>query len=62
MSEDEIAGQHHQCSEHELGQTPGVSEGKGRLVCCRPWGRKELDMIGRATEQQHELRMLQYTG
>ena len=38
VSEDEMAGQHHQCSEHELGQTPGDSEGKGRLVCCSPWG------------------------
>ena len=22
----------------------GSSEGQGRLVCCGPWGRKELDM------------------
>ena len=22
----------------------GNSEGQGRLVCCGPWGRKELDM------------------
>ena len=36
-------GQHHQCNEHELGQTTGVGEGQGGLVCCNPWGRKELD-------------------
>ena len=38
-------------NEHELGQTPGDGEGKGRLVCCSPWGHKELDMTGWATEQ-----------
>ena len=25
-SEDEMAGQHHRCNEHELEQTPGVRE------------------------------------
>ena len=25
-SEDEMAGQHHQCNEHELEQTPGVKD------------------------------------
>ena len=25
-------------------QTLGVGEGQGGLVCCSPWGRKELDM------------------
>ena len=44
-SGDEMAGQHHQCNEHELGQTPGDDEGQGGLVCCSPWGHKELDMI-----------------
>ena len=29
---------------HEFEQTPGHSEGQGSLVCCSPWGRKELDM------------------
>ena len=24
-------------------QTPGDTEGQGGLVCCRPWGHKELD-------------------
>ena len=39
-SEDEMAGWHHQCNGHELGQTLGDSEGQGGLVCCspyRPW-------------------------
>ena len=32
MSDDEMAGQHHQCNEHELGQTLG--EGKGQKAWC----------------------------
>ena len=27
--------------------TLGDSEGQGSLVCCSPWGRKELDMTQR---------------
>ena len=29
--------QHHQCNEHELGQTLGDEEGQGGLACCSPW-------------------------
>ena len=50
MSEDEMAGWHHQCNEHKLGQTLGGSEGQGGLACCSPWGHKELD----TTEQQQQ--------
>ena len=42
-----MAEWHHQCNEHELGQTPGDGEGRGSLMCCSPWGHKELDMTGR---------------
>ena len=28
---------------HEFEQAPGVVDGQGRLVCCSPWGHKELD-------------------
>ena len=38
MSEDEMAGWHHQCNEHELGQTPGDDEGQGGLAWCSPRG------------------------
>ena len=31
-------------SRHELGQTPGDSEGQGGLACCSPWGFKQSDM------------------
>ena len=33
-SEDEMAGWHHQCNGHELGQTSGDGEGQGGLACC----------------------------
>ena len=32
---------HHQCNEHELGQTPGDGEEQGSLGHSKPWGRKE---------------------
>ena len=39
--------QHHQLNGHEFEQTPGDSKGQGSLVCCSPWGHKELDMTQR---------------
>ena len=45
-SEDEMAGWHHWCNGHETGQTSGDGEGGGGLVCCSPWGRKEMDTAG----------------
>ena len=33
VSEDEMAGWHHQCNEHELGQTLGDDDGQGDLEC-----------------------------
>ena len=36
MTEDEMVGWHHQLNGHELEQTPGDSEGQGRLACCSP--------------------------
>ena len=38
-----MVGWNHLFNEHELGQTPGDSEGQGSLKCCSPWGHKELD-------------------
>ena len=40
-----MIGWNHQLDGHEFEQTPGVSEGQGSLVCCSPWGRKELDTL-----------------
>ena len=34
---------HHRLSGHEFKQTQGDSKGQGSLVCCSPWGHKELD-------------------
>ena len=36
---------HHQLSGHEYEQTPRDSKGQGSLVCCSPWGCKELDTV-----------------
>ena len=47
MAEDEMVGWHHQLNGHELERTLGKGEGQGSLVCCSPWGRKELDMTER---------------
>ena len=44
MTEDEMVGWHHQLDEHEFEQAAGVGDGQRGLVCCSPWGRKELDM------------------
>ena len=41
-----MAGWHHQCGAHELGQTLRDGEGQGGLACCSPLGRKELDTTG----------------
>ena len=49
VAEDEIVGYHHQLNGHELGQTPGDSNGQGGLACFSPWGRKEVD----TTERLH---------
>ena len=44
--ENEMAGWHHPCKGHELGQTSGDGEEQGGLACCSPWGQKELDTTG----------------
>ena len=44
MIEDEMVGRHHQLNGREFEQSPGNGEGQGDLVCCSPWGCKELDM------------------
>ena len=42
MTEDEMVGWHHRLSGHECQQAPGVGDGQRSLVCCGPWGRKEV--------------------
>ena len=43
MTEDEMAGWHHQIDGHEFEQTLGVGDGQGSLACCSPWGHKNSD-------------------
>jgi len=45
--EDEMVGWHHWLNGHEFEQALGGGEGKGSMVCCRPWVCKELDMTER---------------
>ena len=44
MSEDEMAGWHHQCNGPELRQLSEDGEGQGGLACCSPRGCEESDM------------------
>ena len=44
MTEDEMAGWHHQLNGHDFEQAPGVGDGQESLVCFSPWGRKEPDI------------------
>ena len=43
MTEDEMAGWHHQLDGHGFGWILGVGDGQGGLACCSSWGRKEWD-------------------
>ena len=38
----EMVGWHHRLNGREFAQTPGDGERQGRLLCCSPWGHKEL--------------------
>ena len=44
MTEDEMVAWHHQLDGHEFEQALGDGDGQRSLVCCSPWGHKELDM------------------
>ena len=47
MTENEMAGWHHQLNGHEFEQALRVGDGQGSLVCYSPWGCKESDMTER---------------
>ena len=47
MTEDEMAGWHHQLNGHEFQQALGIGDGQGSLVWYCPWGHKESDMTER---------------
>ena len=44
MTEDDMVGWHQGLDGREFKQAPGVGDGQGNLVCCTPWGHKELDV------------------
>ena len=50
MTEDEMVGWHHWLNGHEFEQALGVGNGQGSLVCCSPWGGKELDTMRNWTD------------
>ena len=54
-TEDELAGWQHWLNVHEFEQALGIGHGQESLVCCSPWGHKELDM----TEQLNWTRATQ---
>ena len=41
MTEDEMAGWHHQLDGHEFEPAPGVCDGQRSQACCSPWGHKD---------------------
>ena len=49
MKENEMVGWHHRLNGHKFEQAPGVVDEQGSLVCCSPWGPKELDTTERLT-------------
>ena len=51
MTEDEIVEWHHRVNGHEFEQAPGDGKGQGSLVCCSPWGHKELTSQSNWTTQ-----------
>ena len=42
-TEDKMVGWHHWLNGYEFEQALGVGDGQRSLVCCSPWGCKELD-------------------
>ena len=58
MTENEMAGWHHQLNGHEFDQASGDGEGQGSLACCSPWGHKESD----TTEQLNTRNSMRYKG
>ena len=47
MTGDEMVGWHHRLDGLQFEQALGVDEGQGSLVCCSPWGHKDLSMTDR---------------
>ena len=52
-TEDKMVGWHHQLNGHEFEQALRDGKGQGSLVCCSPWGHKELDTTERLNNRIH---------
>ena len=50
MTEDEMVGRYHRLDGREFEQILGDGEEQGGLVCCSPWGHKELDRMSNGSE------------
>ena len=60
MTEDEMAGWHHQSDGHGCGWTLGVGDGQGGLACCHSWGHKESDTTEQLNWAEHQGRFSAY--
>ena len=49
-----MVGWHHRRDGHEFEKAPGVGDGQGSLVCCSPWGCRELDMTSRLKKKRED--------
>ena len=54
-TEDEMVGWHHRLNGHEFEQIPGAGDGQGGLMCCSPWGCRELDMTEQVNNTESEV-------
>ena len=55
MTEDEMVGKHLGLNGHEFDRALGGGDGQGSLVCCSPWGCKELDVTERLNIYHSEI-------
>ena len=61
MTEDQMFGRHHRLNGHKFKQALGDGKGQGGLVCCSPWGHKELDMTERLNNRKSSLTDSRYS-
>ena len=55
-TDDEMVVWHHRLDGCEFVQTPGVGDGQVSLVCCSPWGWKELDTTEQLNNNKNSMR------